>query len=72
MTAVVPVQLYGQMADMDPILDLATQYNLKVIEDACRTQGAEYFSQKGNRWRKAGSVSHAAAFSFYLVTVVSG
>ena len=64
-TAVVPVHLYGQMADMDPILDLAAQYNLKVIEDACQAQGAEYFSQKENRWRKAGSMGHAAAFSFY-------
>lgn len=64
-TAVVPVHLYGQMADMDPLLDLATQYNLKVIEDACQAQGAEYFSKKENRWRKAGSVGHAAAFSFY-------
>lgn len=64
-TAVVPVHLYGQMADMDAILDLATQYNLKVIEDACQAQGAEYFSQKDNRWRKAGSMGQAAAFSFY-------
>jgi dTDP-4-amino-4,6-dideoxygalactose transaminase len=64
-TAVIPVHLYGQMADMDPILDLATQYNLKVIEDACQAQGAEYFSKKENRWRKAGSMGHAAAFSFY-------
>ncbi len=64
-TAIVPVHLYGQMADMDPILDLATQYNLKVVEDACQAQGAEYFSQKENRWCKAGSMGHAAAFSFY-------
>jgi len=64
-TAVVPVHLYGQTADMDPILDLATQYNLKVVEDACQAQGAEYFSQKKNRWCKAGSMGHAAAFSFY-------
>ena len=63
--AVIPVHLYGQMADMDPILDLATQYNLKVIEDACQAHGAEYFSKKENRWRKAGSMGHAAAFSFY-------
>jgi len=63
--AVIPVHLYGQMADMDPILDLATQYNLKVIEDACQAQGAEYFSKKLNRWCKAGSMGHAAAFSFY-------
>jgi dTDP-4-amino-4,6-dideoxygalactose transaminase len=64
-TAVVPVHLYGQMADMDPIIELADRYNLKVIEDACQAQGAEYFSKKANRWRKAGSVGHAAAFSFY-------
>src|SRR5690242_5054754 len=64
-TAVVPVHLYGQMADMDPILEVAAQYNLKVIEDACQAQGAEYYSKKTNRWRKAGSVGHAAAFSFY-------
>ena len=64
-TAVVPVHLYGQMADMDPILQLAAEYNLKVIEDACQAQGAEYFSNKEHRWLKAGSVGHAAAFSFY-------
>src|SRR5215831_15836208 len=64
-TAVVPVHLYGQMADMDPILDLATQYNLKVVEDACQAQGAEYYSRQGDCWRKAGSVGHVAAFSFY-------
>lgn len=63
--AVVPVHLYGQMADMDPILDICTDYNLKVIEDACQAQGAEYFSRKDHRWHKAGSMGHAAAFSFY-------
>ena len=64
-TAVIPVHLYGQMADMDPILDLATQYNLVVIDDACQAHGAEYFSTRENRWRKAGSIGRAAAFSFY-------
>ncbi len=63
--AIVPVHLYGQMADMDPILDICASYNLKVIEDACQAQGAEYFSHKNNRWHKAGSMGHAAAFSFY-------
>src|SRR5256886_8322932 len=64
-TAVIPVHLYGQMADMDPILDLATQYNLIVIEDACQAHGAEYLSKKKGRWCKAGSMGRAAAFSFY-------
>lgn len=64
-TAVIPVHLYGQMADMDPILELAARYKLIVIEDACQAHGAEYFSSKEGRWRKAGSMGKAAAFSFY-------
>lgn len=64
-SAVVPVHLYGQIADMDPILDLANRYNLTVIEDACQAHGAEYFSRREDRWCKAGSMGRAAAFSFY-------
>jgi dTDP-4-amino-4,6-dideoxygalactose transaminase len=64
-TAVLPVHLYGQMADMDAILELAEHYNLAVIEDACQAHGATYFSRKLNRWMKAGSMGRAAAFSFY-------
>ncbi len=64
-TAVIPVHLYGQPADMDPILSLAERYGLTVIEDACQAHGAEYFSRADNRWRKAGSMGRAAAFSFY-------
>src|SRR5215475_13241744 len=64
-TAVVPVHLYGQMADMDGILALTEQYNLTLIEDACQAHGAEYYSKKFDRWIKAGSVGRAAAFSFY-------
>ena len=64
-TAIVPVHLYGQTADMDPILGLAERYGLVVVEDACQAHGAEYFSKKLNRWRKAGSMGVAAAFSFY-------
>jgi dTDP-4-amino-4,6-dideoxygalactose transaminase len=63
--AVVPVHLYGQMADMDPICELVEKYNLILIEDACQAHGAEYFSRKDKRWKKAGSIGHAAAFSFY-------
>ncbi|MCP4265956.1 MAG: DegT/DnrJ/EryC1/StrS family aminotransferase [Candidatus Brocadiaceae bacterium] len=63
--AVIPVHLYGQIVDMDPIMELAERYNLIVIEDACQAHGAEYYSQKEKHWRKAGSIGKAAAFSFY-------
>ncbi len=64
-TAVLPVHLYGQMAEMDALAELAERYGLIVIEDACQAHGAEYFSKKTNAWRRAGSIGHAAAFSFY-------
>jgi dTDP-4-amino-4,6-dideoxygalactose transaminase len=64
-TAVVPVHLYGQSADMDAILELATRFRLKVIEDACQAHGAQYFSRKTNTWRTVGTMGDAAAFSFY-------
>jgi dTDP-4-amino-4,6-dideoxygalactose transaminase len=63
--AILPVHLYGQTVDMDPLMELASQYGLKVIEDACQAHGAEYFSRDLNRWMKAGSMGRAAAFSFY-------
>jgi dTDP-4-amino-4,6-dideoxygalactose transaminase len=53
------------MADMDPILQLAERFGLEVIEDACQAHGAQYLSRKEGRWHKAGSLGHAAAFSFY-------
>ncbi len=62
---IVPVHLYGQTADMDPILELAEKYKLFVIEDACQAHGAQYFSKKDNSWKLAGSMGKAAAFSFY-------
>src|ERR1700735_4576350 len=64
-TAVVPVHIYGQCADMDAILELAERYKLVGGEDACQAHGAEYFSKKQNRWMKAGSIGQAGAFSFY-------
>ncbi|HUK26212.1 MAG TPA: DegT/DnrJ/EryC1/StrS family aminotransferase [Terriglobales bacterium] len=64
-TAIVPVHLYGQMANLDPIQELAERYGLMVIEDACQAHGAEYHSARQQRWVKAGAAGKAAAFSFY-------
>jgi dTDP-4-amino-4,6-dideoxygalactose transaminase len=64
-TAIVPVHLYGQTADMDRILELAKDFNLIVVEDACQAHGAEYYSKREGCWKKAGSMGKAAAFSFY-------
>jgi dTDP-4-amino-4,6-dideoxygalactose transaminase len=63
--AVIPVHLYGQTCDMDPIMGLAEEYDLMVFEDACQAHGSKYFSAKNNRWQIAGSIGKAAAFSFY-------
>ena len=63
--AIMPVHLYGQMCDMDPLMELAEQYDLVVFEDACQAHGSEYFSKRQNAWQKAGSVGRAAGFSFY-------
>jgi dTDP-4-amino-4,6-dideoxygalactose transaminase len=65
MKAVIPVHLYGQMADMDAVTEIAEEFGILVIEDACQAHGAEYFSKRRNAWLKAGSVGRAAAFSFY-------
>jgi dTDP-4-amino-4,6-dideoxygalactose transaminase len=64
-TAIVPVHLYGQMADMDPLMELAERHKLLVVEDACQAHGAAYFSRREQRWRSAGTIGAAAAFSFY-------
>lgn len=57
--AVIPVHLFGHPADMDPIMDIARKYEMKVIEDACQAHGAEY---KG---KKVGSIGGVGCFSFY-------
>jgi dTDP-4-amino-4,6-dideoxygalactose transaminase len=68
--AIVPVHLYGQTSDMDRIGDVARDWGLAVVEDACQAHGSEYLSSGGGNgtgggWRKAGSLGAAAAFSFY-------
>jgi dTDP-4-amino-4,6-dideoxygalactose transaminase len=62
--AIVPVHLYGQVADMDALMNIAARYGLLVIEDACQAHGARYQSTDGT-WRRAGTFGSAAAFSFY-------
>ena len=57
--AIIPVHIFGQMADMDSVMEIAKKHNLFVIEDACQSHGAEY---KG---RHAGTIGEAGCFSFY-------
>lgn len=65
--AIMPVHLYGQCADMLPIMKISDQYGIPVIEDAAQAIGAEYPMQKNGRteWRRAGSMGLAGCFSFF-------
>jgi len=58
--AIIPVYMYGHPADMDPIIEIARNHDLKIIEDACQAHGAEY---KG---RRVGSLGDIGCFSFYF------
>ncbi len=58
--AILPVHLYGQLAEMNAINAIAQKYNLLVVEDAAQAHGSQFLENK-----KAGNLSHAAAFSFY-------
>lgn len=62
--AIVPVHLFGQCADMDAMMEIAREFNLFVIEDACQAIGADYIFADGSR-KKAGTIGHAGCTSFF-------
>jgi len=62
--AIIPVHLYGQMCEMDKIMELANKYNLKVIEDCAQSHGATF------KEKKAGSIGHVGCFSFYPTKIL--
>lgn len=76
--AIMPVHLYGHPVDMDPLLALAAEHRLAVIEDAAEAHGAEYltsFGRSAPTWRRCGSFGDASVFSFYankLITTGEG
>jgi dTDP-4-amino-4,6-dideoxygalactose transaminase len=64
--AIIPVHMYGQVSDMEPIVEIAKEYGIHVIEDACQAHGALY------RDKKAGSIGDAGCFSFYFTKNLGG
>ncbi len=76
--AIMPVHIYGHPVDMDPILELAEKYNLKIIEDAAEVHGAEYLTGRTTanpQWKRCGGLGHISVFSFYankLITTGEG
>jgi dTDP-4-amino-4,6-dideoxygalactose transaminase len=64
--AIIPVHMYGQSADMDPVMELAQKHGIRVIEDACQAHGAEYKN------RKCGAMGDAGCFSFYFTKNLGG
>jgi len=75
---IMPVHIYGHPVDMDPLISLAEQHGLHIIEDAAEAHGAEYLSKRGSssaKWRRCGSLGDISVFSFYankLVTTGEG
>jgi len=76
--AIMPVHIYGHPVDMDPLLELAEQYHLKIIEDAAEVHGAEYLSGRNGpnpTWKRCGGMADLSTFSFYankLITTGEG
>jgi perosamine synthetase len=75
--AIMPVHIYGHPVDMDPILDLAEDHHLTIIEDAAEAHGAEYYSHHNNvdSWKHCGGFGTMSCFSFYankLITTGEG
>jgi perosamine synthetase len=76
--AIMPVHIYGHPVDMDPLVSLAKQHGLLVIEDAAEAHGAEYLSGRGTstaEWKRCGGLGDISVFSFYankLVTTGEG
>jgi perosamine synthetase len=76
--AIMPVHIYGHPVDMDPILELAGKYSLKIIEDAAEVHGAEYLSGRKTAipvWKRCGGLGDISVFSFYankLITTGEG
>lgn len=70
--AILPVHLYGQMAAMNSIMEIAKKKHLAVIEDACQSLGAEYFQESSGKWKKAGTFGDMGCFSFFPTKNLGG
>ncbi len=71
--AIMPVHIYGHPVDMDPLLDMAAEHGLAIVEDAAEAHGAEYLSRRGPspEWRRCGSFGELSCFSFYANKLVT-
>jgi perosamine synthetase len=69
--AIMPVHIYGHPVDMDPLLDLAEDHHLAIIEDAAEAHGAEYHSRRTGAWQRCGSFGTFSCFSFYANKLIT-